>query len=361
MFVSSLPSRLALFALLSFSTSVFLFRKSRRLRKQRLTVKEINIPNLTTPLRKPKLFFASQTGTSEALARNLHVLLASNGIDFDLVDPRSYEPEDLPKESLVLIVVSTWDDGNPPPSMGFLYQWLSESTEDFRIGKSILSGCKFAAFGVGSRSYGEERFNAAAKGFSRWMRALGAMEMVGVGVGDVDEGDVNEIFEKWSGDVVAFLMGDGVLRENGGVVVNSESEDDQLYDDDSDQESDVESDVVDLEDIAGKGPTRKSGVVKENGEKDAKTNGLRDMVTPVIRTSLQKQVSFFIALFMNYPCNQTFAHKFAKIDVCKNLKSTQSLKVPVNRLPIDRWFILINLFHLIFSKDLWFVLHHFTF
>ncbi|KMZ72931.1 Sulfite reductase [NADPH] flavoprotein alpha-component [Zostera marina] len=289
MFVSSLPSRLALFALLSFSTSVFLFRKSRRLRKQRLTVKEINIPNLTTPLRKPKLFFASQTGTSEALARNLHVLLASNGIDFDLVDPRSYEPEDLPKESLVLIVVSTWDDGNPPPSMGFLYQWLSESTEDFRIGKSILSRCKFAAFGVGSRSYGEERFNAAAKGFSRWMRALGAMEMVGVGVGDVDEGDVNEIFEKWSGDVVAFLMGDGVLRENGRVVVNSESEDDQLYDDDSDQESDVESDVVDLEDIAGKGPTRKSGVVKENGEKDAKTNGLRDMVTPVIMTSLQKQ------------------------------------------------------------------------
>lgn len=292
-FLSDLPSHLALFALLSFSTSLFFFRKCRRLRNQRLlTAKEINIPNLTTPLRKPKLFFASQTGTSEALARSFHALLASKGLDFDLVDPRSYEPEDLPKESLVLIVVSTWDDGKPPPSMGYLYQWLSESAEDFRMGKSVLSGCKFAAFGLGSRSFGEERFNAAAKGFSRWMRALGATEILGVGIGDVDEGDLNEIFEKWSGDVVALLKGNGVLGENGGVAMDCGSEDDELYDDDSDKESDVESDVVDLEDIAGKGPTRKSGVVRENGEKDAKPNGLRDMVTPVIRTSLQKQVSF---------------------------------------------------------------------
>lgn len=276
--LTSTPARLTLLALLS-ATTIYCFYKSRRLKKISLN------PNPN----KPKLFFISQTGTSKTLAHRLHNLLASNNLHFDLIDPQNYEPEDLFKEKLVIIIASTWEDGKPPQNAKFFANWLAESADDFRVGSLMLSECKFAVFGVGSRAYGET-FNAVAKDFSRRLRDLGAKEVVGVGEGDVDGGELDGVFEEWSGILARVLKGESV--ENGevcgnGVVVIDESDDDE-------DDGGVESDIIDLEDIAGKGPSRRSLVVaqsngKLNGE-NGKLNGQKEMVTPVIRASLEKQV-----------------------------------------------------------------------
>jgi tRNA wybutosine-synthesizing protein 1 len=69
------------------------------------------------------------------------------------------------------------------------------SSSDFRAGALLLSGLRFAVFGVGSRAYGET-FIAAAKSFSQWLRALGAAEVVPLGEGDVDGGDLEAMFEE---------------------------------------------------------------------------------------------------------------------------------------------------------------------
>ncbi|KAK3030561.1 hypothetical protein RJ639_039591 [Escallonia herrerae] len=278
-------ARLALLAALS-AASVYCLYKSRRLRLLKLVS--------PTP-RRGKLFFVSQTGTSKALAQRLFSLLASNGLTFDLIDPQTYEPEDLHKETLVLFVASTWQDGNPPPNGGFLSNWLAESAEDFRVGSLLLTKCKFAVFGVGSRTYGDT-YNVVGKEFSKRMRALGAAEVLPVREGDVDEGDLDEVFDGWSREVVRVLRGD--MGGNGGTVGGvdgnvSEYEltdvDDEYEDDDDEgvEEDGGGSGVVDLEDIAGKGPSRKTGVVvaKTNGT----VNGVKEMVTPVIRASLEKQ------------------------------------------------------------------------
>lgn len=276
--LTSTPARLTLLALLS-ATTIYCFYKSRRLKKISLN------PNPN----KPKLFFISQTGTSKTLAHRLHNLLATNNLHFDLIDPQNYEPEDLFKEKLVIIIASTWEDGKPPQNAKFFANWLAESADDFRVGSLMLSECKFAVFGVGSRAYGET-FNAVAKDFSRRLRDLGAKEVVGVGEGDVDGGELDGVFEEWSGRLARVLKGESV--ENGevcgnGVVVIDESDDDE-------DDGGVESDIIDLEDIAGKGPSRRSLVVaqsngKLNGE-NGKLNGQKEMVTPVIRASLEKQV-----------------------------------------------------------------------
>ena len=276
--LTSTPARLTLLAFL-LATTVYCFYKSRRLRKISLN------PNLN----KPKLFFVSQTGTSKTLARRLHNHLASNNLHFDLIDPQNYEPEDLFKEKLVIIIASTWEDGKAPQNAKFFANWLAESAGDFRVGSLMLSECKFAVFGVGSRAYGET-FNALAKDFSRWLRDLGAKEVVGVGEADVDAGELDMVFEEWSGRLARVLKGESV--ENGevcgnGVFVIDESDDDE-------DDGGVESDIVDLEDIAGKGPSRRSFVEaqsngKLNGE-NGKLNGQKEMVTPVIRASLEKQV-----------------------------------------------------------------------
>ncbi|XP_038884961.1 S-adenosyl-L-methionine-dependent tRNA 4-demethylwyosine synthase [Benincasa hispida] len=276
---SSRSAKLTLLALLSAST-LYCFYKSRRLRKLKLSL------NPTLSSRRPKLFFISQTGTSKALAHRLLNVLNSNELVFDLVDPKDYEPEDLFKETLVLFVASTWEDGGPPPHAKFLANWLSESAEDFRVGSLLLSECKFAVFGVGSRAYGET-FNAVARNFSKRMKALGAKEILAVGKGDVDGGDIDRCFDDWSRQLLKVLKVDAVgngVDLYSGIGGDSDAE---SVEEDEEEDADLgEEDIVDLEDIAGKGPSRKStNVVETNG----KLNGKKVMVTPVIRASLEKQ------------------------------------------------------------------------
>ncbi|XP_042456039.1 S-adenosyl-L-methionine-dependent tRNA 4-demethylwyosine synthase-like [Zingiber officinale] len=280
--LASLPSpRLALFAFLS-ATSLYFLWKSRRCRLQpsASSLKPAN------PSPRGKILYASATGTSRSLAGRLSARLRSHGLPFDLVDPRRYEPEDLPKENVVLIVASTWEDGRPPPDAQFLSRWLAESAADFRVGSLLLARCRFAVFGVGSRSYGDS-FNAAAKDFSKWMRALGASEMAPLWEGDMDSGDVDDVFELWCRKIVGLLKGDSVA-EDGHFDSMAENNGLEVSDEDSDEETeveDLESAVVDMEDIAGKAPSRKLAVAPTNGRE----NGVRDMVTPVIRTNLEKQ------------------------------------------------------------------------
>lgn len=289
--LSSVSARLTLLAVFS-ATTFYCLYKSRRLRHLKLSL----YPKPTLPTNRGKILFVSQTGTSKALAQRLHQLLAANDLVFDIVDPKDYEPEDLPKETLVLIVASTWEDGKPPPSAKFFATWLAESAKDFRVGSLLLSKCKFSVFGVGSRAYGAT-FNAVARDFAKQMRALGAMEMLPVWEGDVDRGDVDGIFDQWCAKVVGLLK--GAVLENGGVLefsvggeCNPQSPEES--EEDSDAENGMELDIVDLEDIAGKAPSRKSvSAVETNG----KLNGKREMVTPVIRANLEKQVCLFVLWF----------------------------------------------------------------
>lgn len=89
-----------------------------------------------------KVFFASQSGTARKLAEKLTWELSTQNLPFELVDPATYEPEDLSKEKLVIIVTSTWEDGKAPKNASFLSQWLEESSEDFRVGSGLLRECR---------------------------------------------------------------------------------------------------------------------------------------------------------------------------------------------------------------------------
>lgn len=279
---SSLSTRLTLLALLSATTFYFLYKSRRRLK----TLKELP---LNPAPGKGKLFFITQTGTSKALAQSLLNLLSSNNIPFDLVDPQNYEPEDLPKESLILIIASTWEDGNPPENSKFFVNWLAEISTDFRAGSLLLSNCKFAVFGVGSRAYGKT-FNAVARDLGKRLRGLGATEMVAAGEGDVDGGALESVFEEWSEKVVRVLKGGLVMENENGIVYESDAESLES-DDDDDDGGGGEEEIVDLEDIAGRGPSRKKSV--NVAETNGKLDGKREMVTPVIRANLEKQVIWF--------------------------------------------------------------------
>nr|XP_043637358.1 S-adenosyl-L-methionine-dependent tRNA 4-demethylwyosine synthase [Erigeron canadensis] len=282
---TSLTTHLALLTIFS-ATTLYCLYKSRRPKPP---------PPSSNPNNKPKIFFISQTNTSKTLAHNLYNKLTNtHNFVFDLVDPNHYDPEDLQNESLVIFVVSTWEGGNPPSNGEFLFNWLNESAEDFRVGSLLLNKCRFCVFGVGSKMYGEEMYNVVGKSVSRAMKALGAVEVLPFCDGDVDEGDLDEVFGSWCKDVVRVLKSGeiegnvgGINGVNGeGVSEGSDYEDEDDEDYEEEEEEQEENGIVDLEDIAGKAPTKKEmGVVKS----DVKKNGVKEMVTPVIRASLTKQ------------------------------------------------------------------------
>ncbi|KAL6894177.1 hypothetical protein ACP4OV_008275 [Aristida adscensionis] len=273
---ASAASHLALLLLLSSSSLFFLYKSLRLRRKPRAAAAT------------PTLLYASATGTSRALAARLSARLAAEaGAPARPADAAAFDPDDLPSVPLLLLVLPTHDAGAPPPSAAFLARWLAESAADFRAGALLLSGLRFAVFGVGSRAYGET-FNAAARSFSRWLRALGAVEVVPLGEGDVDGGELEAVFEEWSTRVLRVVrgeeVGEGAKGESDGLD-EFQMEGEEFDDDDEEEVADGE---VDMEDLAGKAPRKKQNGKVEgvlaNGD-----SGPKDMVTPIIRTSLEKQ------------------------------------------------------------------------
>uniref|UniRef100_A0A0D6R5Z5 tRNA 4-demethylwyosine synthase (AdoMet-dependent) n=1 Tax=Araucaria cunninghamii TaxID=56994 RepID=A0A0D6R5Z5_ARACU len=252
-----------------------------------------------------KIFFASQTGTSKTLAHRLSKLLEENSIKVEVIDPRSYEPEDLAKESLVIIIASTWQDGRAPDNAEFLAQWLDESSKDFRVGSGLLSKCKFAVFGVGSRSYGAT-YNLVARAFFRQLTGLGGLALLPAGEGDQDDGNLDGNFNAWRRRLVESLLSEKPVGGENNLAEDGFSDYCSGGDSEEDKDNDASGDaIVDLEDIAGKvsftaaknGFSRKQfGKVNKvskdfSGEKppSLEENGPRAMVTPVIRASLEKQ------------------------------------------------------------------------
>ena len=58
----------------------------------------------------------SQTGTCSALGASLVAAAAQHNISLELQNLLDYEPEQLLQEKLILLLVSTYEDGTPPTS-----------------------------------------------------------------------------------------------------------------------------------------------------------------------------------------------------------------------------------------------------
>ncbi|GAB2222556.1 hypothetical protein Drorol1_Dr00016674 [Drosera rotundifolia] len=283
----SAAARLTLLAVLSFTT-LYCLRKSLRLRRLRHLSFSLSPNPNPKPSQNPKLLYITQSGTSKTLAHRLHTLLSAINIPFDIINAAEYDPENLVNEKLVVIIASTWEDGNPPKETEFFVNWIEESGSDFRVGKGVMSGCEFGVFGVGSWEYGEDRFNRVGRRVREGLIGLGGREVVKFGKGDVGKGELEGEFRRWGERLVNALSGGGggVLENGGGDGDGGELEEDGFeVDDDEEEEHGVVEEIVDLEDIAGKGPRKGKSVVEANGVK----NGEREMVTPVIRANLEKQ------------------------------------------------------------------------
>ncbi|MEM0966259.1 MAG: flavodoxin domain-containing protein [Verrucomicrobiota bacterium] len=139
-----------------------------------------------TPAVKATILFGSQTGNAEALAGQAAKQLKSSGVEATVVDMDAYSTDKITEEENLVLVSSTYGDGEPPDNAAGLHSFLMDE------GAPRLEKTSFAVFGLGDTSYPE--FCKCAKDFDGRLETLGAKRLVDRVDADVE---FEEPFEGW--------------------------------------------------------------------------------------------------------------------------------------------------------------------
>jgi sulfite reductase (NADPH) flavoprotein alpha-component len=139
--------------------------------------------------------WGSQTGTSEALARKAAKLLAAGGHVPTVLDMAQLAPDHLTGIGKLLVITSTYGDGEPPDNAADFYNSLHavESLGISSLGYSVLA--------LGDSSYPD--FCKCGRDFDSRLSALGATRIAPIVECDVE---FDEPFAAWISSVGASLV-----------------------------------------------------------------------------------------------------------------------------------------------------------
>lgn len=132
------------------------------------------------------ILWGSQTGNSEALGKKLSKTLAAKGHSPTLRDMAAVTPADLAASENVLIITSTYGDGEPPDNAASLHAALHATDAP------QLASLNFAVLALGDSSYPD--FCKCGHDFQARLTALGAKPLLPIIESDVD---YDEPFAKW--------------------------------------------------------------------------------------------------------------------------------------------------------------------
>ena len=116
-----------------------------------------------------KILFGSETGTAEEYAFDIETALQTNGFKCSVSDMDDYEKSELESEHLVVIVTSTYGNGEAPYNAEELHSWLDSEEID-------LSSISFAVCALGDSGY--PNFAQAGKDFDKFLEEKGAERIV---------------------------------------------------------------------------------------------------------------------------------------------------------------------------------------
>ena len=118
---------------------------------------------------KITILFGSETGTAEEFAFDLGTAVQSSDYLCEVTDFDDYQSAKLVDESLVIVVTSTYGNGEAPYNAEEMYNWLETQEPD-------LSSVRFAVCALGDTGY--PAFAQAGKDFDRLLEENGASRVL---------------------------------------------------------------------------------------------------------------------------------------------------------------------------------------
>lgn len=143
-------------------------------------------PSAPQPLLDFAIFFATQGGTAERLARKLSKQLRAAGHAAAVESVENLTSDLLTSKELAIFFASTYGEGDPPDSAVAFRDHL------FAENAPALNGMRYAVFSLGDRSY--ENFCKFGSDLDERLASLGARRLLARVDSDVD---VDAAFESW--------------------------------------------------------------------------------------------------------------------------------------------------------------------
>ena len=116
------------------------------------------------------VMFGSQTGTAEKLAKRIAKGARPRGFDARIIDAAAHASIDWSKEKNLLIVTSTYGDGEMPDNMQAFWNWLQTDAA------VAMAGVNFSVLALGDTNYAE--FCAAGRKIEERLEHLGARRIL---------------------------------------------------------------------------------------------------------------------------------------------------------------------------------------
>ncbi len=165
------------------------------------------------------IFFGSQTGNAEELAANTAKLAKKSGLNPKIFDMDGFDPSTFSSHKRVLIITSTWGEGDMPDNAEDLWIATCELNPN-------LAGVSFSVCAIGDTSYDE--FCKAGIDWDEKFVALGASRVHNIQLCDVE---YEPEWKKWADAVIPLMaaVDGGEATESADVVeeaavVSSESD-----------------------------------------------------------------------------------------------------------------------------------------
>jgi sulfite reductase (NADPH) flavoprotein alpha-component len=161
----------------------------------------------TGPAIPVTILWGSQTGNSEGVAKKFMKALKAGNYEPEVFDMAAYDKSKLPTEKNLLVITSTYGDGEPPDNAADLHEYI--------MGDDVpsLEGVNYSVFALGDSEYPD--FCQCGIEFDQRLEAFGAKRMFKRIDCDVDYDDE---FAEWKQGVIAAMGGMGEVSAAQEVV-----------------------------------------------------------------------------------------------------------------------------------------------